>query len=321
VQKHSAAISNARHNDRIVNEFASFLQQVQHPDQVQAGLVQMVFAATGAEHVELHRNDTAGQSPRRVACWPEVEDAKTSTSRAAILARPALRLPLNLGGRLWGTLHLICEHPPKWSARQVRRVTTLGVMAAATERALRAARGAGLTSPLDPVTGLYNQPFLEALLAYAGNQAVRRREPLALLYIGLDPMTARDRLRHEITDAMMQRVARAIVGTLRASDIVARLDDDRIVAILPAAGADDAPAVAEAVRLAILEAGMTSAAPADMTASIGVAAYPDHGEETEALQTAAAAALVHAQARGGNRVVLAARRETALSLRIVPCEL
>ena len=105
----------------------------------------------------------------------------------------------------------------------------------------------------------------------------------------------------------MQRVARAVAATLREGDLVARASADRLAAVLPLAAAADALAVAEAVRRAIGEAGLAGAVPVPLTASIGVAGFPDDADGPEGLIAAAEEALGHARSQGRNRVARSRR--------------
>jgi diguanylate cyclase (GGDEF)-like protein len=208
----------------------------------------------------------------------------------------------------------------RWPRRLVRRLTTLGVMAAAAERAVRAGRGAGTATPFDSLTGLYNEPFLAALLSHALVQAERRREPLAILSVGLDPtLSTGSWLTPETSDAALQHMARAITGTLRASDIVARRDDDCMVVVLPASDVDNSQFVAEELCRAIAEAGLISSSAMPLTASIGIAGFPDHSEDAETLLILANDALERAQSLGGNRAEVAPSLNGIADFRVVPC--
>jgi diguanylate cyclase (GGDEF)-like protein len=104
---------------------------------------------------------------------------------------------------------------------------------------------------------------------------------------------------------------------LRSSDIVARLDDTRLAAVLPSAAWNDALRVAESVRRAILEAGLTTATSDPLSASIGIAAYPDHALEVGPLLAAAGEALARARASGPGGIVPAPRAAKAAPPSIV----
>ena len=115
----------------------------------------------------------------------------------------------------------------------------------------------------------------------------------------------------ETADLAVARVAETIVRTLRSSDIVARVDDGRVFAVLPNAGATDAFSVAVAVRTAIANAGKASKDMPVLTASIGVATYPDHAEDAPSLLAAADESLRRAQLQGRGRIEPAEAPEPA----------
>jgi diguanylate cyclase (GGDEF)-like protein len=120
----------------------------------------------------------------------------------------------------------------------------------------------------------------------------------------------------EIADAAVERVAETMVRTLRASDVVARLDDGRVIAVLPHADHEDVLGRRRAVRAAIAGSGVASRTMPILTASIGVASYPYNALDLVSLNLAASAALTHARGLGRDRVVQAKEQADAPSLAI-----
>jgi diguanylate cyclase (GGDEF)-like protein len=181
-------------------------------------------------------------------------------------------------------------------------------LAGAVERAAGLANGA-VEATRDPGSGAYNASFLNAFLTHALAQARRRSESLSVLCVGTDRRLAQIRSQDgsEIADAALKRMARAMTSTLRTTDVVARLDDGRLVAVLPGASVTDAVSVAEAVRRAIAEAGVTAAAANPIAAPIGVAAFPEHARDVGPLVAAAGEALARAEVLGPDRVAVAPR--------------
>lgn len=100
----------------------------------------------------------------------------------------------------------------------------------------------------DELTGLHNRRGFLTLAAEHRKRALRRREPIALLYLDLDGFKGvNDRLGHETGDRVLQRMARALRVSVRDSDLVARLGGDEFVALL--VDADGAVAGVTAKRL------------------------------------------------------------------------
>jgi diguanylate cyclase (GGDEF)-like protein len=171
-----------------------------------------------------------------------------------------------------------------------------------------------------PIAVLHDATFLNAVLPYALGQAKRHREPLSLLCVAVDRLAA---IRHlhgaEVADAAVRRVAETVGARLRASDVVARLDDDRIIAVLPDAAAIHAARVAEVLREAIEAAGAASPSMPALTASIGMASYPAHAHDVHSLLAAADEAMVRAERQGRNRVASAAPGSSAPALGVTHC--
>lgn len=327
-------LSGADREERVVHEYAAILNRARTPLETRRGLVRLAcrLAQFGkaALDLELQRD----QGLRRVAIWPESVLVHTdrpevgstvslvSTPEGARMPRaeadnsrlPAFSLPLAWQGGVMGWLQFY-DGPSRISAATHRRLETLCMLAALAEFRLR---DADATAPMgvvrDPLTGLYQRSFLDAFLQHGLMQARRRNEPLAVLYIAPDRIDAiRRGLGRELADAAFQRVAKAVVETLRLSDIVARVDRDRLAAVLPTATPGDALQIARRLTLMAAEAGLTAATDPPVTASVGVAGYPDHAQEAVPLRRAAAASLVAAQARGCGQVVLFGDRSIASS--------
>ncbi len=208
---------------------------------------------------------------------------------------PDWNLPLRFGGKSLSSLKLTVD-PNQWSIRQRLRLESLAALAAAAEIALGTTRRLGSASVADPVrdpaTGLPSVAFLETHLTQALALARRRKEPLVLMAVALEGL---DRLREtdgaEFADMALSLAARAVSSTLRASDLVVRLEGDRLAAVLPGAGKSDAIRVAEVLRRAVAEAGVASSVPTSLSASIGIAAYPDDADSPQSLRAACEQAL------------------------------
>src|SRR4051812_19015760 len=137
---------------------------------------------------------------------------------------------------------------------------------------------------------------LDVILPYALAQSERHREPLSLLCVAVDRLDAIRRLHGAgLAESAAVRVAETIGRLVRASDVVARLDDDRMLVLLPDAGVDDAERVGEAILAAVAEAGAASSTMPLLTASIGLASYPAHARDPRALVAAAGEALTLAE--------------------------
>ncbi|MFO1253454.1 MAG: GGDEF domain-containing protein, partial [Inhella sp.] len=159
----------------------------------------------------------------------------------------------------------------------------------------------------DALTELPNRHLFDDRLQVALGQAGRRREGLALVNIDLDKFKPiNDTLGHAAGDALLRHVARRLQHALRQSDTVARVGGDEFVALLqPALRAEEVLAVAEKMRAALAQPFELEGQRVEISGSIGVALYPQHGQDAESLGRSADAAMYRAKRAGSNRVQLA----------------
>jgi diguanylate cyclase (GGDEF)-like protein/PAS domain S-box-containing protein len=155
----------------------------------------------------------------------------------------------------------------------------------------------------DPLTGLPNRLLFADRLENAIEQGLRNEQRYLLLFLDLDGFKLiNDTLGHAVGDELLRVVGLRLKSVLRASDTVARLGGDEFVIL---AGTTDNPDYAtqlaqkilEQLRLPVLLSGHTLS----ITASLGVAAFPDNGSESQQLMRAADMAMYSAKASGRNR--------------------
>ncbi|KQX01399.1 hypothetical protein ASC94_01855 [Massilia sp. Root418] len=153
---------------------------------------------------------------------------------------------------------------------------------------------------IDPLTQLPNRRLLADRLQQALARARRQGGPLAVCALDLDGFKAvNDERGHEAGDAVLVEVAQRLKRVVRANDTVARLGGDEFLLLL----ADlDSPGQAEEIVLRALQA-VRQPVPlgegsAQVSASIGLAFYPEHGRDAETLLRASDGAMYVAKRRG-----------------------
>lgn len=158
----------------------------------------------------------------------------------------------------------------------------------------------------DPLTGLPNRVLLTERLQQAMARARRARERAAVLFVDLDGFKPiNDGHGHAAGDALLVALARRLRGCVRASDTVARIGGDEFALVLGAVGdAAQALAVADKIRHAVARPCTHDGRPLRVSASIGVAVFPDHGATERVLLRRADAAMYAAKAAGRDRVHL-----------------
>lgn len=127
-----------------------------------------------------------------------------------------------------------------------------------------------------PNRTLFNDRLTSVLLA-----ARRSNEPFALIGVDLDLFKEiNDTLGHHAGDMVLQHVAQASLGALRDSDTVARMGGDEFYILLPkVSNIECALQVAERVLAAIKKPVLIGEKTVEISASLGIAIYPEHGED------------------------------------------
>lgn len=154
----------------------------------------------------------------------------------------------------------------------------------------------------DPLTGLANRRVLEDELRLLLGAEPEDRSPFALLSIDLDHFKAvNDAHGHETGDALLQVVARRLVGAARSGDLVARLAGDEFMVVLRRIeeGRATAGLIAERIVREMAHPIELGGLVLEPGASVGVALFPDDGSDLRDLLRAADRALYAAKRRGG----------------------
>ena len=159
----------------------------------------------------------------------------------------------------------------------------------------------------DPLTDLPNRELFHDRLQTALARARRNKERLVVLYIDLDGFKeVNDGHGHAVGDLLLQEVAQRIRRCLRESDTVGRIGGDEFVVLLnnitlPEHGA----VVAEKIRAVLDRPFELGGKRLHISSSIGVAAYPEHGDDNKQLIRHADEAMYAAKKNGGNRLLMA----------------
>lgn len=156
----------------------------------------------------------------------------------------------------------------------------------------------------DPVTGLINRFVLKDRAETALQRAKRHDLPLGLLLVDLDQFKSiNDSLGYPTGDRVLQIVGRRLQQILRSTDTVSRTGDDEFVIILEELKhPDDLSGVADKVLSTIAEPIHIKEHRFELSASIGIAYYPENGHDVIALLKNADAAMYRAKSRGLNQV-------------------
>lgn len=170
----------------------------------------------------------------------------------------------------------------------------------------------------DDQTGLPNRALFEDRADQAIAYADRAAEPRAVLVVDMDGFGALNQSLGRATgDAVLKAAGERLLGAMRDSDTVARLGGDEF-GILPAGATDvgAAAAIAWKVREALSAPLVAGGHSVDLTASIGMAFFPEHGRSTADLVRRAESALEAAKRSGKGIAVFATEPEDETARRL-----
>lgn len=259
---------------------------------VSGGAAAMISLQRSRPHVAIASQTVKGVSTRELArmltqtqeCIPLIltgTDAATLERRLAALSLGAFdyfQLPAELALLLERTRQLIAQ-------------------AQAMER-LRA------EANLDPLTGLANRRRFRVALNGEVERWRRYGVPCALLLLDIDHMKSiNDRYGHTAGDLVIRHIANTLIAASRDNDTAARVGGEEFALLLAGVRDDKARLAAERLRAVVSEVPVEGVG--IVTASIGVAACPEHANSERSLYASSDRALYEAKNGGRNRVSVA----------------
>jgi len=156
----------------------------------------------------------------------------------------------------------------------------------------------------DTLTGLPNRSLFNDRLAQSLRRAERAQEMLAVLFIDLDDFKLiNDTHGHRVGDLLLIEVARRLEGATRADDTLARLGGDEFTVFLQdVKSSDNALQVARKHLRSLLDVYLLEDKQLFVSASIGIALFPEHGNSNEILLKSADSAMYLAKQKGKNLI-------------------
>ena len=256
-------------------------------------------------------------------------DAAGSPLRCGHVNQPAehgyICVPLAALGESLGVLYVQNAGDPVGSAAQSaypdaemleRQATAVGErvsLALANLRLREVLRGQSIR---DPMTGIFNRRFMEEFLERELRRATRGEQQVALMMLDIDHFKRfNDTFGHQAGDEMLRAVGSLLKETCRMEDIACRYGGEEFVIVLAGTSLEIAQARAEQLRertkqLNVRQGGQLLGM---VTVSIGIAVFPENGEDAAHLLKAADDALYRAKEIGRDRVVAASPLSTEVS--------
>ena len=157
----------------------------------------------------------------------------------------------------------------------------------------------------DALTGLPNRALLADRIDNAIRTAKRDGKSLALMTMDLDRFKdVNDAFGHAYGDMLLKELGQRLTRRLRESDTIARLGGDDFAVLLPGLGSPEAAGLAGQKLLETFDRPfILEGQPVEVGASIGIALYPDHGEDVQTLMRRADVAMYTAKREHSGAVI------------------
>jgi diguanylate cyclase (GGDEF)-like protein len=241
------------------------------------------------------------------------QEPQMGTSRPLFASKSQLGVPLKLKGKVIGVLVLAEKktgHPfTKADLQTVSSFANLAPVMIERTSVLEKSIEFEQLSVTDALTGLYNRRFLKSRLEAELNRSHHQELDLSVLFIDLDHFKSyNDLCGHLAGDLALKKVAEIVRGCVREMDIVARYGGEEFCAVLPGTSKAEALLVAERIRSQIggeRFSGNDDLGFRSITASIGVASFPEDGRTFTTLIHASDVAVYQAKGSGRNKIVAA----------------
>ena len=210
--------------------------------------------------------------------------------------RGYLGVPIVLGdGRVFGAFCAVDSEPMDLTSEQIAAMTSLATL-------LSYAIDVERLATHDRLTGLYNRSLFDDHLMVELARARRNGTMLAVIYVNLDQFKQiNETSGQDLGRELLAGVGLRLRSTIRGCDTAARIGGDEFALILPdIRKVDNAARVAQALLESLQDPIRVSDNVFTMTASVGVAVYPLHGQNAKTLMECADVAMHAARAAGGS---------------------
>lgn len=221
---------------------------------------------------------------------------------------PHLCVPIQSLGAPLGLIELAWGRTSEGWAPEIPLIKTVAEKIGLAFGNLRLREELSRQALLDPLTGLNNRRWLEAALRMRVARHSRSGEGFAVLMIDVDHFkTVNDVYGHEAGDRALQEIGAALLRCVREGEAAARFGGEEFTVVLDTSLKQDAQGAAERMRLAVaaIRVRLKDRDLPPLTVSIGVAMYPNDGDDAQRVVERADEALYAAKRNGRNQVRMA----------------
>jgi diguanylate cyclase (GGDEF)-like protein len=241
-----------------------------------------------------------------------LEDARTATLGRALYGVPrtvaepgsVAIVPLAKDGRLLGALVLEAVEVRGLTTEESRPLTVLGAIVAGSLELVWQFAEVDKRSRTDPLTGLWNRHHFGEQLQRCLDEADRFGQPVSLVLVDIDHFKrVNDTWGHQAGDSVLKQLTRILQDGVRSVDICVRYGGEEVAMLLTKTDSEHAVEVAQRLRKRIeAHTFRHGGAEIAVTASFGVATYPETVKVRDQLFPASDKALYIAKHEGRNRV-------------------
>ncbi len=219
-----------------------------------------------------------------------------------------LDVPMMVASEVIGLLYIEPSGDAAASSRTVKLAPVVAEQFALSLSNIKLREELKEQSIKDPLTQLFNRRYCLETLQREINRACRGDHSIGIIILDVDNFKRfNDNYGHDVGDAVLVEFSKTVRSMIRGSDFACRWGGEEFVVVLPEASLEHTAIRAEQLRKAVEELPLVyeNCILGNITISAGVAAYPQHGANTDTLFKLADMALYNAKNSGRNRVALA----------------
>lgn len=226
-----------------------------------------------------------------------------------------LCIPLLAQNEVIGLMHIVSHHPANLSESEIRAIyerhglliNNLAVQLALAITNIQLRETLKNRSVRDHLTGLYNRTYLSEFLSRDLERSQRNNAFVSIVMMDIDCFkTLNDKYGHDAGDMTLKEIGKLLHDNVRSSDIVCRYGGEEFLLIFYETDKVTATKRIEKIRLLInqMEVKMRGGTLDKITASFGLAVFPENGTTAETLITAADHALFVSKKNGRNQLTI-----------------